>query len=455
MALVKGTNNSETLDANDGVTELADTILGYGGNDSIFGLGGNDVIEGGAGADYIDGGTGSDWARYLNSSAAVTVNLSFGTGTGGDAEGDTLVNIENVYGSGFDDTLIGSAASNQLRGNDGNDTLKGFGGADILFGVRGNDTLKGGGGADQLYGGDGDDVLDGGADIDVLEGGLGNDAYYVDNADDEVIEHIGEGTDTVLTSVNYALPANVENLATTDPDGTADLILWGNSSPNTIRGNNGDNVLKGFGGADQLVGRGGNDTYYVDNWNDRILESGGQGLDEVRTNTSYMLTPGADVELLRTTADAGVGAINLFGNSSGNEIRGNNGSNIIGGGGGNDFLTGLGGQDSFLFNTALDAATNVDTITDFNVVDDTIWLDPYIFTSDLLTGNSVAGSQFVTGAAALDGGDRIIYNSATGAVYYDSDGTGAAAQIQFAQLSPGLALTNFDFSVQFVVEVGP
>ena len=91
--------------------------------------------------------------------------------------------------------------------------------------------------------------------------------------------------------------------------------------------------------------------------------------------------------------------------------------------------------------------TNRDTITDFNVADDTIRLDDDIFTSGLVAGNSVAGSQFVIGAAALDAGDRIIYNSATGAVYYDSDGTGAAAQIQFAQLSSGLALTNFDFLV--------
>jgi serralysin len=74
-------------------------------------------------------------------------------------------------------------------------------------------------------------------------------------------------------------------------------------------------------------------------------------------------------------------------------------------------------------------------------------LDDDIFTSGLLAGNSVAGSQFVIGTAALDAGDCIIYNSGIGAVYYDSDGTGAAPQIQFARLSPGLALANFDFLV--------
>ena len=128
-------------------------------------------------------------------------------------------------------------------------------------------------------------------------------------------------------------------------------------------------------------------------------------------------------------------------------VLGNAGNNVINGGDGRDELTGLGGQDSFLFDTLLNVAFNVDVITDFNVADDTIRLDDDIFSSDLLAGNSVADSQFVIGAAALDAGDRIIYNSASGAVYYDSDGTGAAAQIQFAQLSPGLGrLTSTSWS---------
>jgi Ca2+-binding RTX toxin-like protein len=162
---------------------------------------------------------------------------------------------------------------------------------------------------------------------------------------------------------------------------------------------------------------------------------------------SWTLTPGADVETLRTTNDAGVGAINLTGNASGNIVRGNAGNNVLNGGGGNDFLIGLGGQDAFLFNTALNVATNVDVITGFNVLDDTIQLDDDIFSSGLTANNSVASSQFVTGAAALDAGDRIIYDSGTGNVFYDSDGTGPAAQILFARLSSGLALTNFDFFV--------
>jgi Ca2+-binding RTX toxin-like protein len=169
---------------------------------------------------------------------------------------------------------------------------------------------------------------------------------------------------------------------------------------------------------------------------------------------SYTLTAGADVELLRTDTDAGAAPINLTGNANGNVVRGNAGANVLNGGDGNDQLTGLGGADLFLFNTPLDGMFNVDAITDFNVVNDTIRLDATIFSSDLSVGSSVASSQFVVGNAALDAGDRIMYDNATGDVFYDSDGTGPTAAIRFARLSAGLAdptdvdpLTNFDFFV--------
>ena len=207
-----------------------------------------------------------------------------------------------------------------------------------------------------------------------MEGGTGNDTYYVDDADDEVIESGGEGSDTVLASVSYDLAdgIDVETLATTNANGTDDLILFGNSSGSQIIGNNGDNMLKGGGGTDQLVGRGGNDMYEVDSADDTIVENAGQGIDEVWASASYTLTAGADVELLRTTNDFGTDALMLVGNASGNVVRGNNGNNVLDGGDGNDELTGLGGHDWFRFSTALNAATNVDTVTDFNVADDFI-----------------------------------------------------------------------------------
>ncbi|TNE66577.1 MAG: hypothetical protein EP335_03160, partial [Alphaproteobacteria bacterium] len=118
-----------------------DALLGYRGADTISGGAGHDTIQGGAGADSIDGGAGSDQVYYGSSSAAVTVDLSVGTGTGGDAEGDTYVNVENVFGSLYGDSLVGDSGRNALYGNTGDDTLDGGAGNDWLYGQGGADTF--------------------------------------------------------------------------------------------------------------------------------------------------------------------------------------------------------------------------------------------------------------------------------------------------------------------------
>ena len=441
---LSGSVYNDSLVGNDGVNWLFgrdghDLLKGGGGADRLSGDSGFDTLKGGGGADALDGGEGFDTASYYGSAAGVFVSLLHNVGAYGDAEGDTFTSIELLTGSIYHDDLWGDDAFNRLDGMDGNDTLKGFGGGD---------ELNGGDGVDTLYGMDDNDILDGGAGADHLVGGTGYDLYIITDAGDVITEYGGEGYDTVAAVVSYTLAAGaeVESLIANTSGGEA-INLTGNELGNFLRGNNGANVLDGGGGVDEMAGYRGNDTYIVDNAGDAVYESAGQGSDTVRTSVSYALTAGADVELLATTNDGGTAAIDLTGNANGNVVIGNAGNNIIAGGDGNDELTGLGGQDSFLFDTALSEAFNVDEIADFNVADDTIRLDDDIFTSGLVAGNSVAGSQFAIGAAALDAGDRIIYNSATGAVYYDSDGTGAAAQIQFAQLNAGLALTNFDFLV--------
>ena len=133
-----------------------DRLEGGTGADTLNGLAGNDTLIGGAGADALDGGTGTDTASYEGSSAAVTVSLVAGaTNTGGDAEGDTLSNIENLTGSAHSDVLNGDAGNNVLRGEAGNDQLRGADGADTLYGGTDNDRLWGDDGADTLYGDDG------------------------------------------------------------------------------------------------------------------------------------------------------------------------------------------------------------------------------------------------------------------------------------------------------------
>jgi Ca2+-binding RTX toxin-like protein len=264
-----------------------------------------------------------------------------------------------------------------------------------------------------------------------------------------VVELAGEGTDEVFAMVSYTLGANVEILAlhSGNIDGTGndlDNRIYGSDGSNVLTGGGGDDFLHaghslapeggvqdGDGDPDTLIGGVGNDTYRVSAAFDVVIENANEGRDEVISSFSYTL--GANLEDL--TLENSGGAINATGNDVDNVIAGNCFANV---------LTGLGGQDSFLFTTPL---INIDQITDFNVDDDTIQLDVYFYSSDLVPNNSVAGSQFVIGAAALEDQHRIIYDDTSGAVYYDSDGVGGVAQIQFAQLDPGLALTHFDFLV--------
>ncbi len=161
-------NRSDLLRGGDG----GDLMLGSNGNDRLFGdagndtlLGGNgrDTLEGGAGADRLVGGGGApaDTASYANAGGGVHVRLSIGVGVSGEAGGDQLLEIENLTGSAFDDTLEGDGGANRLDGNAGNDRLLGFGGADQMIGDRGDDTLGGGVGNDTFlfFNGDGADVI--------------------------------------------------------------------------------------------------------------------------------------------------------------------------------------------------------------------------------------------------------------------------------------------------------
>ena len=220
--------------------------------------------------------------------------------------------------------------------------------------------------------------------------------------------------------------------------------LSGEGGDDRLVGGDGQDRMFGGEGIDTMIGGAGDDFYVVDRVEDVVVEHGTQGIDTVNALASYVLTSGADIEALR--AAGGLAPIALTGNSSGNYVIGNNGDNVLGGGDGNDELRGRDGQDSFLFDTPLNAATNVDIIDDFVATDDTILLDQDVFSSSLGLGNISAG-ELVIGAAAQDANDRIIYDSTTGALFYDNDGVGGNAHVQFATLSTGLALTYLDFLV--------
>ncbi|MEN5035388.1 cadherin-like domain-containing protein [Pseudomonas sp. TWI929] len=257
-----------------------DTLFGLGGNDQLFGNYGNDTLDGGAGNDRMEGGQGND-TYVVGAAGDVVVEAA--------AAGDDLVrasisytlgsNVERLTltGSGNLDG-VGNALDNTLTGNSGNNRLDGAAGNDVLNGGAGNDVLLGGAGNDRLNGDDGNDILDGGAGNDTLAGGAGDDIYIVDQAGDTVSEGFAAGTDTVRSSLNYTLGANLENLELT---GGGNLNGTGNSLDNLLTGNTGNNRLDGGAGNDVLAGRRGNDTYvYGQNYgNDQIDNSGGAAND--------------------------------------------------------------------------------------------------------------------------------------------------------------------------------
>jgi Ca2+-binding RTX toxin-like protein len=141
---LSGSKFDDILTGNDSANRLA----GGGGSDKIYGMGGDDVIFTGSGYDYIDGGTGVDTVSYESSIDRVVVDLASGKGQYGDASRDVLVNVENLVGSKFGDTLFGSDVANRLNGMAGDDIISAGGGIDYVLGGGGNDKLTGGAAAD-------------------------------------------------------------------------------------------------------------------------------------------------------------------------------------------------------------------------------------------------------------------------------------------------------------------
>lgn len=245
-----------------------------------------------------------------------------------------------IYGDAASDIITGGALDDLLNGEAGADTISAGAGNDTLYGGGGSDQLSGGAGADKLFGGTGEDLLDGGSGNDIMAGGVGNDTYIVDNIDDVIAESAGEGIDTIYASIDYTLPANVENLIFT---GNTNINAFGNAANNVIDGNTGNNILDGGLGADSLAGGAGNDTYVVDNSGDVVTEAAGQGMDTVQASVSYTLS--ANVENLTLT---GTSASDGTGNDLNNVIAGNSAANVLAGGAGNDRLSGNEGNDTLL-----------------------------------------------------------------------------------------------------------
>ena len=271
MALVIGKNpyyGTTVINYDDGVTDGADQIIGTVGRDLIFAGGGNDIIKGGGGADTIDGGEGRDGVSYEDSGAGVEVSLVTNTGKGGTAEGDTLKSIEDLYGSKFDDTLLGNSQNNLLKGGEGNDTLKGGGGTDVLDGGIGDDKMEIDGVEDHAYGGEGNDTLmvasKKGLIVNLTTG-------FVDaNAN-------GQGWNGQYSTSSDWLGYNAPHAQNT-PDQITDIEnVVGSNFDDDIYGNAAANSLLGGAGNDLVSGRGGDD--YVDGGSGSDFIYGGTGAD--------------------------------------------------------------------------------------------------------------------------------------------------------------------------------
>jgi len=486
-------------------TSGSDTITGTTGLDRVYAGLGNDLVSLGAGEDYADGGTGND---RIDGGSGDDIMLG-GTGddtlTGGsDAdimagglgndtynvdslvdrvieranEGtDTIVSsVSYVLAPNFENLELTGSAPISGTGNARNNTINGAtnSGPNLLKGLAGNDTyIVGdgdtpveamGGGTDTVAaavtwtlganlenlelrgnapvtgtGNGAANVLDGSANsaANSLFGRGGNDTYIV-GPGDTVVELANAGIDTVMSAATFALPDFTERLVLT---GSASINGSGNSLANVLIGNSGANLLDGGTGGDSMRGGLGNDTYVVDSAADVVIEDPFEGIDTVNSSVGYAL--GADVENLVLTGGGNIGG---RGNALVNSIIGNTGDNTISGRGGNDTLTGGLGLDKFIFDTTLNSFLNVDRITDFSVAEDSIMLDDQAFAGVGALG-TLGVANFRVGAAAGDASDRIIYNSTTGALFFDPDGTGSRAQTQFAVLGAGLGLTNQDFVV--------
>jgi Ca2+-binding RTX toxin-like protein len=408
----------------------SDHLFGGVGNDKIFGGEGSDRLSGGTGKNILAGGSGSD-TYYVDGNDLIIEDAGQGFDSiissvthemGNNVEKIALTGTKSINATGneLDNTLIGNSGNNTLEGLGGNDYIVGGGGQDMVYGGAGNDrigvlesyewgkkghSLFGGAGDDSITGTKRDDYLAGGDGKDVLSGGHGNDTYFIDE-DDTIIEEKYGGSDTIVTSMSFVLAEPIENLVLT---GTSSVKGLGNSLDNSVTGNAGNNRLDGAAGDDTL--------------------DGGKGDDRLR---------------------GGNGEDFLFGQAGNDRIEGGAASDILFGGTGHDTMTGGAGRDLFVFDTR-PASGNADTITDFRGYVDLILLEGRVFAGLGRVEGFLSASAFVknTSGNAQDSSDRIIYESDTGRLWFDRDGTGSAAKVHFATLGRNLDLANDNFGVIF------
>jgi Ca2+-binding RTX toxin-like protein len=363
------------------------------------------------------------------------------TGNGAGTRIGFGVTVENAIGTTSNDTLVGNGADNSLTSGGSNDSLSGAAGNDTLVGGTGNSSLV---------------------------GGTDSDVYYTQSMGDTITENTSEGTDTVRSSINLTLGANLERLGL---QGTSNLSGTGNGLDNMLVGNTGNNVLDGQAGNDTLMGGGGSDTlsgglgndvFVADKIGIIVVENLNDGIDTVRSFTNYTLG-----ETLERLGLQGSSNLTGTGNSLDNTIVGNTGNNLLdgqagrdslSGGAGNDTLTGgIGddvltgntGNDWFLYATGTAYATGaigVDRLTDFGRTagnTDKIALSSTTFNAGTSFAN-VATDALAAASAAI-----ITFSTGTRNLFYNQNGAAAGfgSGGQFATVSNVSSLLATDFAI--------
>jgi Ca2+-binding RTX toxin-like protein len=504
------TGNSGSNVLNGGIGD--DILNGGAGNDTLNGSIGNDVLNGGSGADTMNGGDGSDLYYVDNVGDIVTETNAIASTGGIDTVFSYLsaytltANVEigrilstgsaNMTGNGLNNLIYAGAGINQIDGGAGTDTVSyayattagaagvtlnlgivnasgqstagGISGADLIKNIENitgsnyADNLTGNSGRNVLNGGAGNDTLNGGTGADLMIGGDGSDLYYVDNVGDIVTETNAiastGGTDTVYSSLSaYTLTANVENGRILS---TGSANLTGNDLNNLIYAGAGINQIDGGSGTDTVsyayattTGTAGVTlNLAIVNPSGQSTASGISGADLVKNIENITGSIYADY-LTGNSGDnvlnGGAGNDTLNGDDGNDTLNGGAGNDLIIGGLGNDFLSGGAGLDIFVFNTALNSSTNMDTITDFSVVDDQIQLANIIFNQLITGGLNADNFRASTDGTAADADDYVLYNTTTGVLSYDTDGNGAGAAVEIATVgvSTHPTLTSADFIV--------
>ncbi|NBZ88563.1 beta strand repeat-containing protein [Stagnihabitans tardus] len=431
-------------------------------NNTIWANVGDNVIDG-MGETLVSGVKGDTLSYEFGASAGITVDLAVtGPQSTGGSGIDTIINVENLIGSYYDDILGGSDTNNVLDGLAGVDTISYVSALTDVTVDLNTEVATTGGSTDQVR--NFENVL-GSAFDDLMVGTLG----------DNVFDGGASGSDTVSYRNVLEFEGGVEaSLAVAGPQNTQASGFDTFLNIDNLEGSVNDDKLTGSIEANRLDGSAGQDSLYGMNGDDSLTGGIGDDLVDGGRGSDWALFLGAQdakVDLNKTAAqDTGYGldklvAIENVGTGDGDDqitgdgannklsagfgldtIIGGAGDDALNGGAGADRLTGGTGADSFVFDTAF-AADNVDRITDFAAVDDLFQLSSEVFETIAVGMLKAADFQANANGVAVDASDRILYETSTGNLYYDADGTGAAAAVQFAVITPNLVLTAADFQI--------